>query len=129
MPLDAGRSDRDLTPDRPVLAGLHAWEEPREGRQLGQVTHGAAHSGARGLVLGPDQVGRLARDGQPAARFADDLDQDSTFLRLAGVSGLEEARDGACRSGDDEYRPDLEKDVDDAPGSGQGVPDLRRDGE
>lgn len=61
-----------------MLARANDRKEPRQRGQLGHVSHGAAHGWARGLVLGPDMVRRLARDGQPAARLTSDLDHDRT---------------------------------------------------
>ena len=45
------------------------------------------------------------------------------------IARLEEARDRARRAGDDDHRPDLQDDVDDAAGRRERVRDLRRDGE
>ena len=81
VPLEAGRGDRDLAPNEPVLADSHLREKLRQRRQLWHVAHRAAHGRASGHVLGPHLVDGLARDGQPAARLTGDLDQWSTTRR------------------------------------------------
>ena len=57
---------------------LHSLIVPRKrgcGAMSGMLPHGAAHGRARLLVLGPDEIRRLRRDGHPAAGFANELRQ------------------------------------------------------
>jgi undecaprenyl-diphosphatase len=57
-------------------------------------------------------------------RFGEPVEAAATRAPLGRVGALEEARDRAGRPGDDDDRPELERDVDDAARHGEGVLDL-----
>jgi hypothetical protein len=69
--------DGDLTAHRPVTALTHRRQETPQRRQIRKVAHGTTEGGTPRLVLPPDVVHRLARNRDPAARFAGDLDHAS----------------------------------------------------
>jgi hypothetical protein len=75
--LHSRRSHGDLTAHRPVTACGHGRQEAPQRRQVRKVANGAAKGGTARLVLTPYVVHGLARDRDPAARFAGDLDHAS----------------------------------------------------
>jgi hypothetical protein len=60
-----------------VTAEVHTRQETQERRQIREVANGTTQGGTAGLVLTPDVVHRLARNRDPTARFAGDLDHAS----------------------------------------------------
>ena len=75
--LHACGSHGDLTVYRPVTASVHRRQEAPQRRQIRKVPNGATEGGTPGLMLPPDVVHRLARNRDPAARFAGDRDHVS----------------------------------------------------
>ena len=76
--LHARGSDRDLAAHRSVTAQVHLRQEAApQRRQIRKVANGTANGGTPRLVLTPDVVHRLARNRDPAARFAGELDHAS----------------------------------------------------
>jgi hypothetical protein len=86
VPLDTCGRDGDLPPHGPVLASPDDREELGRRGKVGYMPDRAAHRGARGLVLGPDVMCRLTRQGEPAACLTGDLDQDTPVSRVARVT-------------------------------------------
>jgi len=86
VPLDAGRRDCDLAPDESMPARAHRPQRSMRRRWLRHEPHGTADGGTGRLVLGPDHVRPLARDGHPAARITHDVDHPSTFPRQMSES-------------------------------------------
>ena len=85
--LHARRCHGDLAAHRPVPACVHPRLEAPQRRQIGQVANGATHGGTAGLVLTPDVVHGLARNRDPTARFAGDLDHASRVRTVPGMGG------------------------------------------
>jgi len=76
--LHARGSDRDLAAHRSVTAQVHLRQEAAsQRRQIREVPNGTTDGGTPRLVLTPDVVHRLARNRDPAARFAGELDHAS----------------------------------------------------
>jgi len=86
VPLDACGRHGDLPPHGPVLAPLDDRKELRQRGKLGHMPDRAAHRGARSLVLGPDVMYRLTRQGEPTACLTSNLDQDTPVSRVACVT-------------------------------------------
>ena len=84
--LHARGSDRDLAAHRSVTAQVHLREAASQRRQIREVANGTADGGTPRLVLTPDVVHRLARNRDPAARFAGELDHASR-VRLGSSVG------------------------------------------
>jgi hypothetical protein len=73
--LHARGSHGDLTAHRSVTAWVHRRQEAApQRRQIREVANRTTEGGTPRLVLTPDVVHGLARDRDPTARFAGDLD-------------------------------------------------------
>jgi hypothetical protein len=80
--LRACGSHGDLTAHRPVTASVHRRQETPQRRQIRKVANGTTDGRTPRLVFTPDVVHGLARNRDPTARFAGDLDH-ATRIRMS----------------------------------------------
>ena len=95
--LHARGSHGDLTAHRSVTAKVHRRQEAPERRQIREVANGTTEGGTPRLVLTPDVVHGLARNRDPTARFAGDLDHASRVRMGSAIVPIRRVPQGSFR--------------------------------